>query len=614
MGLGEVVDAYRNALALHDWEPYFVNDDVDVVCELWTNEFMNISKRYIPNRIATIRPKDKPYYTNNHRRAKRKLDRVHKQAKLTNANDDWAKYRELRNEYISELRISEAAYEQKLASSLQTSNNVSPKRWWSVAKSFLGIQPNYELPAMESDDGKIISDNTLKADEFNRFFLSQSNINTNLAKLPTFMDKGNGNKLNDIRTSPDEVCDILQSLKTNKATGPDGVSAKLLREAAPSIAKPLSKIINLSLQTCKIPRLWKQANVVPVYKKDDKSKFSNYRPISLLSCSGKVMEKVIFKHVFNFIRDNDLLSKLQSGFMPGDSTVNQLVHLYHMFARAIDQKKEIRAVFCDISKAFDRVWHKGLLLKLNQIGIDGMLLSLFRNYLTNRQQRVTIKGESSNWGTIKAGVPQGSILGPLLFLIFINDITEGISSNIRLFADDTTLFVTVDDHEQASATLNCDLELLNAWAERWLVKFNAKKTKSMLFSNKRNPITPNLVFGNATLENVNEHTHLGLGLNTTLGLSSHIQTICDKANKRVDIMSRLSYKLDRKTLYIMYKSFIRPVMEYACVVWDGCTQVDANRLEAIQLRAGRIVCGAIRHTLHAVIYDELGWETLSKRR
>ena len=605
---------YRSVLNNHDWEHCFSHDNIDDICSAWTNDFLNVSKQIVPNRLATIRPGDKPYYTNDHRRAKRKLNRAHNRAKETNAADDWSNYRDLRNIYISELRKSEATYEHNLCNALQNSSDISPKKWWNIAKSFLGIHPNNNFPPMEGNDENIICDNQEKANTFNRFFLSNTKLDDKNRALPLFVDKSGGNELNNIQTTPDEVHDILKTLKTNKATGPDGVSAKLLHEAAPAIAKPLSRLINLSLKEGRVPQTWKLANVVPIHKKNERSKFENYRPISLLSCIGKVTEKVIFKHVFNYFRDNELLSKFQSGFTPGDGTVNQLVQLYHMFSEALDKKKDVRAVFCDISKAFDRVWHSGLLLKLKQLGIKGDLLNWFDNYLKNRQQRVTIKGESSNWGHIDAGVPQGSVLGPLLFLVYINDITEGISSNIRLFADDTSLYITVDDHERASELINLDLERLRTWATKWLVTFNATKTKSMVISNKRNLVIPDIQLNNSILENVTQHTHLGVTLNYNLTWNCHIDNIFQKASKRLDILSRLTHKLDRRTLDQMYKSFIRPVMEYACVVWDGCTVTDSDRLEALQLRAGRIVCGAIRHTSHAIIYNELGWEKLSKRR
>ena len=409
--------------------------------------------------------------------------------------------------------------------------------------------------------------------------------------------------------------DILKSLDISKATGPDEISTRLLKEAAPSIYKPLTKLFNLSLSQKQFPSIWKEAHVTPLHKKGEENLCNNYRPISLLSCTGKIMERVIFKHVFNFFRDNLVISANQSGFMPGDSTVNQLLSLYHEFSLAVDQQKEVRIVFLDISKAFDKVWHKGLLYKLEKSGVTGNLLSWFNDYLHDRKQRVVLHGQSSSWGTINAGVPQGSVLGPLLFLIYINDIVNVVNSNAKLFADDTSLFLTFDDPVHASTILNQDLSSLDEWSNEWLVSFNALKTDTMLISLKRQtPDHPPLTFQGHQLVNVPEHKHLGLTLKSDLKWNAHIKQIATKASKQINIMKSLQHRLDRETLEIIYFSFIRPILEYGSVVWDGCAQTDEKLLEDLQLTAARIVTGAMRTTPSAKLYEETGWETLSRRR
>ena len=176
-----------------------------------------------------------------------------------------------------------------------------------------------------------------------------------------------------------------------------------------------------------------------------------------------------------------MLSSLQSGFIPGDSTVNQLTFLYNTFCQALDPGKEVRAVFYDISKAFDRVWHSGLLYKLQAAGVTGDALKLFRSYLSDRKQRTVLPSTVSEWTFIRAGVPQGSILGPLLFLAYINDIVRDINSNIRLFADDTSLFIIVDNPVTAADSLNTDLTKISQWAATGLVTFNPAKTEALLF-------------------------------------------------------------------------------------------------------------------------------------
>ena len=223
-----------------------------------------------------------------------------------------------------------------------------------------------------------------------------------------------------------------------------------------------------------------------------------------------------------------------------------MTHLYHLFAEALDKKKDIRVVFCDISKAFDKVWHTGLIHKLNKIGISGPLLGWFENYLSERKQRVVINGEQSKWGDILAGVPQGSVLGPLLFLVYINDLAELVGSEIRLFADDTMVYIFVDNPLHSAESLNNDLEIISNWAKNWLVTFSPEKSKSMYCSFKTvNQILPDLLFDNQIITNVLSHKHLGLSLQHNLRWENHINNICITANKRLDIMTVLKYKLDR---------------------------------------------------------------------
>ena len=215
--------------------------------------------------------------------------------------------------------------------------------------------------------------------------------------------------------------------------------------------------------------MWKHANVMLLFKIGDSSKLNNYRPVSLLFCTSKILECIVFKTVFNYLRDNNILSSHQSGFQSGDSTVNQVAYLYHVFSHALDRKKDDRIVFCDISKAFDRVWHEGLLFKLERIGIGGNLLNFVKHYLSNHTRSIIVDGQSSEIGHIKAGVHQGAVFGPLTFLIYINDIIEDISSNIKLFAYDTSLFIEVDDPNIAAEVLNSDLNKIKLWVDQWIV-------------------------------------------------------------------------------------------------------------------------------------------------
>ena len=399
--------------------------------------------------------------------------------------------------------------------------------------------------------------------------------------------------------------------KKGKASGPDLVNGIVLKEISSELSTPLATLFNFSLRIGKVPRQWKLAHVCAIFKKNDPHDASNYRPISLLSVLSKVLERIIHKHVFNFFLQHNVITSLQSGFVPKDSTVNQLTSVYHSFCQALDEGKEIRAVFCDISKAFDRVWHRGLLFKLQKSGISGRLLTWFENYLSDRTQCVVLSGTHSDIVHISAGVPQGSILGPLLFLIYINDIVEDIHCKIRLFADDTTLYIIVDNPLHAAITLNSDLEKINHWASRWLVSFNPSKTQSLLISRKHNkPFHPPILMNNTIIQEVENHKHLGITLSSSGTWHEHISSIKQKAWQRINALRKFKFTLDRHSLEIMYKTFIRPTLEYADTVWDNITLAEQDDLERIQLEAARIISGATRLVSFENLYTETCLEQL----
>ena len=250
------------------------------------------------------------------------------------------------------------------------------------------------------------------------------------------------------------------------------------------------------------------------------------------------------------------------------------------------------------------------------MGITGPLLQWFQSYLENRYQRVAIEGYVSDYQKVQAGVPQGSILGPLLFLIYINDIVNDINSNIRLFADDTSLYLIVEDPETAADLMNSNLEKIHQWAQSWLVNFNPNKTEQMIISRKAVPPRhPNLEMNNVDIQKVNSHKHLGLIINKTCSWYEHILDITAKAWKRINILRSLMYKLDRKTLETVYISFInRPTLEYGDAIWDNCSKTEKNEIESVQYEAARIVTGATRSCSKSKLLEETGWDSLEHRR
>jgi hypothetical protein len=330
---------------------------------------------------------------------------------------------------------------------------------------------------------------------------------------------------------------------------------------------------------------------------------------------GKVQEHVVYIHLYRYLKLNNLLTWKNSGFKELDSAINQLLFITDKIHKALEEGKEICLVFLDVSKAFDRVWHSGLLHKLRCLGIWGNLFDWMCDYLNDRKIRTIINGQTSEWQRTTAGVPQGSILGPLLFLVFINDITNNIESDIHLFADDTSLMDIIENHVMSYAKLNRDLNRLSTWATKWMVTFNATKTVYLQVTRKLNPAPkPILRLNGVVINEVETHKHLGLTFNTTLTWSDHINELVTKASRCIGLLKRIGRDVPRQCLEILYKSMIRPIMEYADVIFDGSADASLKRLEDTQRLAAIACTGAYKHTRHINLLEDLGWSPLSIRR
>ena len=384
---------------------------------------------------------------------------------------------------------------------------------------------------------------------------------------------------------------------------------------------PLKLIFEAAIRSGCFPDTWKKGNIIPVHKKENKNLVRNYRPISLLPIFGKIFEKVLYNNIFKYFNENNFLSDKQSGFREGDSCISQLLSITHEIYKGFDATNslETRGVFLDISKAFDKVWHEGLLFKLKCYGVEGGFYSILENYLHNRKQRVVLCGQSSNWLNVNAGVPQGSVLGPLLFLIYINDLPDNLVSVTKLFADDTSIFSTVGNVNKSSTELNLDLQKINKWAFEWKMAFNPdpnKQATEVIFSHKTKPINhPQLYFNGAPVVSLPIQKHLGLFLDKKLSFDHHLNEKVSKAYKGISLIKRLYRYLPRKSLLCIYKSFIRPHLDYADVIYDQPhNESFCSKIESIQYNAALAITGAIKGSSRECLYRELGLESLRDRR
>ena len=607
-------DKLNKCIFQFDWDSV-INDNVTVddACNKFTSIFLEFCKECIPRKKVLIRPNDKPWFNSELRYNIRLRDRLRKKAFKTNNNFDKIRYKRQRNRVNNMKKNAKENFNDTIDDILSNSETGS-KSFWQIMGRFMGkSQCSFKVPPLSNADDIYSFSDQDKATTLNDYFCSISTIDDLNIELPVFENRTEIS-LSHIVITQSEVTDILNTLKVNKATGPDGISHRMLKNCSISLAIPLCLLFNLSLRLHTYPSLWKLAHITPIFKKGDKSVASNYRPISLISCVGKSFERILFKHVYNHLDSNSLIYKYQSGFLPGHSTVHHLIESIHNTCLALENFETSCQVFCDISKAFDRVWHRGLLLKMERYGIRGDLLLWFKSYLENRNQKVCINESLSSSRNITAGVPQGSVLGPLLFLIYINDISENLQGSARLFADDTSLSYSLRNLQNLQLIINDDLKHLHEWARRWLITFNPSKTEVLLISNTFIDFDMQLVMDNSVLKIVDMHKHLGVTLSSNNKWNKHVELIIKSASKQVSYLRKAKYQFSKEILSKLYCTYIRPLLEYASEVWDGCTQTDAYRFEQVQLIAARIVTGLPVFASLNSIYVETGWKTLAERR
>ena len=394
-----------------------------------------------------------------------------------------------------------------------TDSNTSSKSYWTILNRLLYNKklPTIPLPLV---NGKMVSDFGKKANIFNNFFASICTPIDNTSCLPSFSYR-TGSRIKSFQVTENDILAIIKSLDPNKAHGCDNISIKMIKICSQSLILLLKIIFEHSLKKGKFPKIWKKVNIVLVHKKENKMLVKNYRPISLLPIFGKMFERVIYNSLFNYFQSNRLFTPFQSGFLPGDSCIAQLLSIIHEIQTAFDENPtvDISGVFLDISKNV----------------VEGELFSLLKNYLENREQRVALNGQTSEWRKIMSGVPQGSVLGPILFLIYINDLPDGINSLCKIFADDTSLFSKIyyDIHNSANK-LNDDLEKISYCTYQWKMKFNPdpnKQANEVIFSRKTNSNNlphPPIKFNKIDISECPHQKHLGIVLDSILNFNAHI--------------------------------------------------------------------------------------------
>jgi len=501
----------------------------------------------------------------------------------TRSGHDYISYTKARNQAKWECRKAQRDFEMKLAKE----SKQNPKAFYKYAKSKLKTRPG--ISQLSRDDGSLTKTDTQKANILNDFFSSVF-TKEDMVNIPDDFTKRTDSTISDIALSKEDIEKKLSKLNPNKSTGPDGAAPRILKELYRELSDPLYDMYRQSLDTGKLPTSWKTGLVSPIFKKGNRHQAKNYRPVSLTSVVCKTLESIIRDHLMHHLVENHLLSQHQHGFIKGRSCVTQLLAVLDKWTEALDRCSNLDAIYLDFSKAFDSVPHHRLLMKLEGYGISGSVWSWIEDFLVLRNQRVIINGMKSKPAWVLSGIPQGSVLGPLLFILFVNDMPETVQSHIQMFADDTKIFREVNNPAE-SLLLQTDIEILEKWSSTWQLKFNAEKCKVMHLGTKNSK--HQYIMHNEGIEITVQQTELekdlGVFVDPKLTFSSHCEQKANKANKILGLIRRSYVHLDATTVKCLYTSLVRPHLEYGHAAWCPVYKKDSELLENTQRRATKLV-------------------------
>lgn len=583
------IEAFLADLSAQRWPCVGSSASPDAQWESWSSAFHDCARRHVPSKLVRhVQPK--PAWLSDRLLAECKLKKaLFRICKLHPTADNLLRYRVQRNKTTALLRRAKKEFSSDLEDSLRRPSSRG-QDFWSFVRRVKGSKEVRPIPPLLQADGSLATSDKAKADVLNAFFIRQSALPSR-DDPPTVIDRYSSStsfRLSSLTVSEAEVFALLSTLNVRKAPGMDGISNNILRAAAPAIAGSLAVLFQNSLNAGRLPSAWKVQKIKPIHKRGPRNSPDNYRPISLLSSVVKVLETIVNRRLYAHLDSQHLLSSFQSGFRRGDSPSLQLFRLTHSMMSAVDSGSVVGAVFYDIRKAFDTVWHAALLRKLSLAGISGSLLSWFSDFLTTRSQQVEVGSQLSSPASPLAGVPQGSVLSPTLFLLFIDSVTSVTSSPSNCFADDTSTFVFSPSPAEAEVSLQADVNSVSSWAKAHKLSFHPSKTVCMLFHHPRRPSPPLSIFlDGQAVSCVQSHRHLGLTLSATFSWSCHVDSIIKKASSMLGLMRlfRFAYHFSSHSLLRIYLNYIRPSVEYCCTSWSGLPPSLARRLEAIQRSA-----------------------------
>ena len=577
------------------WDTIKLFDDTDDILEAWLDLFSQVIDKHVPMKHQRVKRKNQPQWISPEILDAMKCRDRHK------ALGNMEEYRFCRNKVIKLIKNAKRNQYQTFIEN----NKDKPS---SIYKIFKEVGAG-KGPQKQTNIGSVRNANTHTEDPteianiFNNFFVNIANklkepvTKTDHEKLRQFCQ---GNLSTNTKfVIPDidkeKVMNFLSNIDTSKSTGTDNIGPRLLNLAAPHIADSLTFICNHSINNSTFPNKWKEAKVVPLHKNGPHEDVNNYRPISILPVMSKMLEKHVHDSLYSFLHEFNLLHKTQSGFRSKHSCETALVHMIDNWLTAIDNGKMIGVVLVDFKKAFDLVDHQILLSKLEIYGIKDETLLWFDTYLSQRRQQVSVNNGKSDFEEVTYGVPQGSILGPLLFLLFINDLplyTKNV--NADLYADDTTVYDIQDSLEMIQYNLESALNNLHIWCKCNGMLLNSAKTKVMLITTNQkrhrlNSDNLDLTFNNDSISMTTSDKILGVFVDNSLTWTEHVKYLRRKIASNIWLLSKIKHFLSQAHRVQFYKSYIQPHIDFCNIVWGNSSEANKLKIFRLQKRACQVI-------------------------